>query len=121
MRLAKNHKFGSSGLNLVFEGQRLGASILLCVKGTCSDPRMLGFRIHDTLVYSKVVLVEFCRKSEVPEVFDRKHRMTDEMKACGTAAAEATSRRHRAGDQARVAASMCAHGGIRSVKSDPVI
>jgi hypothetical protein len=38
-KLAKNHRFGSPGLNLAFEGLLLGANLWLYVKGTGSIPR----------------------------------------------------------------------------------
>jgi hypothetical protein len=38
-KLARNHKFDSSGLNLAFEGLLLGASLHLHAKGISSDPR----------------------------------------------------------------------------------
>jgi hypothetical protein len=37
--LVKNHMFGSSGLNLVFEGLLLGVSLHLRVRTTSSNPR----------------------------------------------------------------------------------
>jgi hypothetical protein len=37
--LAKDHRFGSSGLNLAFEGLLLGASLRLGAKPTSSNPR----------------------------------------------------------------------------------
>jgi hypothetical protein len=46
----------------------LGVNLWLHVKDTYSDPHKSGFRIHDTLAYSKGAFVEFFRKSEVPEV-----------------------------------------------------
>jgi hypothetical protein len=36
-RLTKNHRFGSSGLNLTFEGLLLGASLRLYMKDTSSN------------------------------------------------------------------------------------
>jgi hypothetical protein len=43
MELIKNHRFGSSGLNLAFEELLLGASLHTLVEGTRSDPRQSGF------------------------------------------------------------------------------
>jgi hypothetical protein len=73
MRLTKNRRFGSLGLNLAFEGVLLGVSLWLHMKGTCSDPHnSIFFWIHETLVYSKGAFVTFCRKLEVSEVSKRK-------------------------------------------------
>jgi hypothetical protein len=42
-RLAKNHRFDSSGLNLAFEGPLLGESLRVGPKGTYNNPQKLGF------------------------------------------------------------------------------
>jgi hypothetical protein len=63
MRLTKNHKFGSSELNLTFERLLLGASIRLRAKGTCSDPRKFGLLIHDTFIHPKGVFATFCMEA----------------------------------------------------------
>jgi hypothetical protein len=43
--LTKSYRFGSSGLNLTFEGLLLGVSISILMEGTRSDPasRVVGF------------------------------------------------------------------------------
>jgi hypothetical protein len=57
--LGKDHRFGSSELNLVFEGLLLGASIHLHAKATSSDPR---YAQHEE------GFVVSCRKLKASEV-----------------------------------------------------
>jgi hypothetical protein len=109
MKLTKNRRLGSSGLNLAFEGLLLRASLRLHAKGTRSEPRELTFS-SDTFVHPKGAFVMFYRKPKVPEVPRWRQRAAGATEAHSTKRVEAKSRRHHAGDQAKVAASTPARG-----------
>jgi hypothetical protein len=59
-------RFGSSGLNLTFEGLLLGASLRRRVKGTDSEPHELGPKhsedVHEASAHAEGMLLCFCRE-----------------------------------------------------------
>jgi hypothetical protein len=65
MKLAKSRRFGSSGLNLVFEGLLLEVSLCILMEGTRSDPNQSGFQIPNTHDHAEEILIVFCRKPKV--------------------------------------------------------
>jgi hypothetical protein len=102
MELIKNHRFGSSGLNLAFEELLLGVSLHTLVEGTRSDPRQSGFWIPNILDYVKEMLVVFYRKSKVSDASVRRLRWIDDAEACVTERAEARIRSWRTNQQPEV-------------------
>jgi hypothetical protein len=66
--LVRDHNFGSSGLNLAFEGLLLGASLCLQAKATLSNPCKLGPRVCNASAQCEGGSVVFYRKSETPKV-----------------------------------------------------
>jgi hypothetical protein len=109
-RLAKNRWFGSSGLNLAFEGLLLGASLRLRAKVTRNEPHESCFQFMMLSFTQKEHLSSFARRQKVPKVSKRRLQIAGGTEACGTARAESRSRRCRAGDRVEVAASTPAHG-----------
>jgi hypothetical protein len=61
-RLAKNRWFGSSGLNLAFEGLLLGASLRLCAKVTRNEPHESCFQFMMLSFTQKEHLSSFARR-----------------------------------------------------------
>jgi hypothetical protein len=62
MRLTNNRRFSTLGLNLIFEGLLLGASLRLHVKGT-GNPHKFGLSVHDAFIHPKGVFAKFCREA----------------------------------------------------------
>jgi hypothetical protein len=104
-RLAKVHRFGSSGLNLSFEGLLLGVSLRPHVKGTSSDPRQSVLRINNTFDYPKGVFVSFCRR----------------LKTLKIPKLEARGQRHHVGYQPEVTTSAPACGSVPLVHRKVVL
>jgi hypothetical protein len=96
--LTKSHKFGSSGLNLAFEGLLLGVSLCIPMDGTHNDPCQLGFRIRNTLAHAEGMSIMFFRKPKVSRVFMRRLQTTHGM--------EVIRPRGHAGHQPKVATSV---------------
>jgi hypothetical protein len=91
--LTRDHRFGSSGLNLAFEGLLLGATLRLQVKATSSNPCTLGPRVCNASTQCEGGSAMFCRKSEMPEVARRRPMQASIKNAFGGAKTENTSRR----------------------------
>jgi hypothetical protein len=62
----------------------LGASLRTIAKGTCSDPRQLGFQIPNISDYAKIMLIVFCREPKVPMASMRRLGWIGDTKACVT-------------------------------------
>jgi hypothetical protein len=78
MELSESCRFGSSGLNLAFEGLLLGASLHIPVEGTRSNPRQSGFWIPNMLNHAgEILIVVFCRKLKVSRASTRRLRWID--------------------------------------------
>jgi hypothetical protein len=91
--LTKSCWFGSSGLNLTFEGLLLGVSIRMLAEGTHSEPRQSGFWIHNALTHAMGVSALFCRRLKASRVSKRRLQWINGTKACRTTQAKVRCRR----------------------------
>jgi hypothetical protein len=102
--LTRHRRFGSSGLNLAFEGLVLGVSLCFCAKVTSSNPRQLGHHVHNaSALHAKNVL------QVVPE---RRSRRADRAKAHGAVWVKAVSQRRHINQHLKVAVSTSARVDI---------
>jgi hypothetical protein len=62
-KITKNHRFSSLGLNLTFVGLLLGASLRLCMEGTCNEPYESGFQF---------VMLSFMQKKHLSNFLGRR-------------------------------------------------
>jgi hypothetical protein len=94
LRLTKNLRLDSSGLNLVFEGLLLGASLQPHAKDTCSDPHKSGFQFMMLLLVQKECLSSFTGSRRCRRSTKRRQQMADKTEACEIAWTETKSQRY---------------------------
>jgi hypothetical protein len=103
-KLTKSHRFGSSGLNLIFEGLLLGQAFMYLQRVPAATPanQVSGFPIHSLMwkEYSSC----FCRKSKVNKASPQKLTRTNSVDTRVAMQAEARRWRWCASHQPKVPA-----------------
>jgi hypothetical protein len=103
--LAKNHRFGSSGVNLAFEGLLLGANLCLQVSATSSNPHESDSESTTPMYNEKEAPLCFARRQRYQRSPDEGLRRWGKERAFGGMKAKDVSRRQRARCHSKATAS----------------